>query len=252
MYTLSFFVLVVTHLVHIGQCGHVNYQFPSNSGPFTAYTAHQIWTSGPTNNVFGSMQYWFEEGQGGYMGSQYHSDGTQSVLFSIWDSDSLPYSSIPLGQCTRFGGEGEGSHCLITYPVKTNTEYVFTLHYNGYNGTGAFWSGSVTDTTTGEATTMGTLYLLNVRGLQGFGLVQPAAASFIEYYTGGSFYSAYGWKGPYGVDKTGQQTVVVSARSDQEQNVAVSACVNAWGCGAPIAYYEEGPNVQTTPAQSLW
>jgi len=241
-------VFLATFLVVV-RGGHCNYAFPQGTSTFTDFSAHQVWTRGPVDNVFGSMQYWFEDGQGGYMGGQFHSDGTQSVLFSVWDSDSMPYSAMPMGDCTRFGGEVAGAHCLIKYNLHVTTEYIYTVSSDGTNATGAFWSGKVTNKQTGEVTKMGTIFLYNVRGLVGFGHLKPAAASFIEYYTGGSFYSAYGWIGPYG---NGESVVVESARSDEESHVSVSDCIPSFGCGHPNTYYEEGANITTTPAHALW
>ena len=66
-------------------------------------------------DVFASCEFFFENGQVGYMGGQRHADGTHSVIFSIWDqckrygsTDCIVKNAtaLPLGGCERFGGEG--------------------------------------------------------------------------------------------------------------------------------------------------
>ena len=74
------------------------------------------------NAVFASTQYWTETGVGGYMGTQVwrEKNGTEThkAIFSMWDA-SKDIATTGVGPaCARFGGEGVGSHCLITYPLE--------------------------------------------------------------------------------------------------------------------------------------
>ena len=69
-------------------------------------------------DVFASCEFFFENGEIGYMGGQRHADGSHSVIFSIWDhcqrygSTTCEYpnaTALPMGACVRFDGEGYAS-----------------------------------------------------------------------------------------------------------------------------------------------
>merc|ERR1711964_1028 len=136
-----------------------------------------VWTTIPSgsdthgNGVFASSQFWYHDSKGvtvagGYMGSQVMkgSDGKERhvFIFSCWDSDPKVTGEIrrvgwTTPTCSRFGGEGVGSHCILDYPTVAGRLYNFRLAMSGTNATGAMWTGVVTDTVTQKQATVGTL-----------------------------------------------------------------------------------------------
>ena len=80
-----------------------------------------------------------------------HSDGSHSILFSIWDHNATAKNawwdegSSPW--CARFGGEGEGAHCGRLFKFEEGRNYTFALEYDAdksvKNGSGEFWSAEV-------------------------------------------------------------------------------------------------------------
>jgi hypothetical protein len=43
--------------------------------------------------------------------------------------------------CSRFGGEGTGSHCMVGVPPVEGLTYNFKVSMSGQNATGAMWTG---------------------------------------------------------------------------------------------------------------
>ena len=79
------------------------------------------------NAIFASLQFWFENGVGGYFGTQVWREGatdglgrtvraneTHRVIFSVWDAPDAEVGWRG-DTCGRFGGEGVGSHCVADY-----------------------------------------------------------------------------------------------------------------------------------------
>ena len=134
------------------------------------------------NGVFASSQYWYESYGGpcpnrsdhgmscnsaGYMGSQVMKGKAgaekQVFTFSCWDADSAykvswttPKDADGNG-CSRFGGEGTGSHCMLTVPATEGATYKFRVASSGKNATGAMWTGTLT-ISSGKAMSVGTLF----------------------------------------------------------------------------------------------
>ena len=110
----------------------LHYDWPSSLQPLSAsMEVHHVWTSIPKgtdrdgNGVFASSQMWWHHDNGtqlagGYMGSQVMARGDGSerrVIFSCWDHSKKSRVGWTTPQtCTRFGGEGVGSHCILDYP----------------------------------------------------------------------------------------------------------------------------------------
>eukprot|EP01059_Diplonema_ambulator_P030894 TRINITY_DN548_c0_g1_i4.p3 TRINITY_DN548_c0_g1~~TRINITY_DN548_c0_g1_i4.p3 ORF type:complete len:107 (+),score=29.43 TRINITY_DN548_c0_g1_i4:159-479(+) len=90
------------------------------------------------NSYAAMMIFW--DGAIGYMGSQFHADGTQMTNFAIWDANGTVQNSKPLSSCTRFGGEGGGSHCQSTQSIVVGRDYRFKVQQTFANATGVAWS----------------------------------------------------------------------------------------------------------------
>ncbi len=198
----------------IGTSGHAYYGAgPSAPARFAALEYDTVWTQMPEtgSNCYASMMmYW--SGAGGYMGSQFHSNGEQWVLFSIWDRNSTVKNSHPAASnCLRFGGEGEGSHCPVTMKLRVGSRYRFHVAQTSKNSSGVVWTATVTDLRTKKLTTIGSLYWDEAAAGVPLGTISSAPIAFQEYYTGGNFSSAVGFVGPYGIDDAGAKHEMATA-----------------------------------------
>eukprot|EP01052_Picozoa_sp_SAG31_P074056 SAG31_NODE_33134_length_347_cov_1.032258_1_plen_70_part_10 len=62
--------------------------------------------------------------------------------------------------CTRFGGEGTGSHCGRSgVGLVRGREYTFHVEVSMQNASGTAWSASVIDEHSGNETFIGTLFV---------------------------------------------------------------------------------------------
>eukprot|EP00494_Astrolonche_serrata_P032134 UN32403 len=117
------------------------------------------------------------------------------AIFSLWDySDSVKNAVGRESWCTRFGGEGEGSHCMINYTFTANVRYEFRVYYSQYDvskGDGSQLSAVVKNTQTRQESYIGSLISKTVNGRKPT-LFKNPSCSFMEYFTGGNFYSAAG------------------------------------------------------------
>lgn len=122
-------------------------------------------------------------------------------IFSCWDADSAHMVSWTTPTCSRFGGEGTGSHCLLALPVKERDTHNFRVAYSGKNASGAFWTGMVTNKRTGIKSKVGTLFYPHLPGRIGFGDFKIQSDDFLEYFAGGdcdgAVTTSVGIQGPY-------------------------------------------------------
>lgn len=279
----------------VGTSSHVQYAFkdvnaPGSEGPFTEISMDFTWLAmTSTNNVYFALQWWFECGQGGYYGVQMHSDGSHLYNYAIWDLDATHITSFGVDpQCSRFGGEGTGSHCQVAPSPKFvfGRPYTLTISPDARNATGDTWACTATDTVTGQVTRVGRLFLANSAGK--YGNLKQVTVSFQEYYTGGNFYSALAMAGPraafnpveaapsdklgvgvppaahgaypdkaeFNVPKravAGSFTAVSAVTSSDDAHHGISAKIPGGPSGRPYTFYEAGLNVTTTPTNTkLW
>ena len=162
---------------------------------------------------------------------------THRVIFSVWDAPGGQKVGWRGAGCGRFGGEGVGSHCLIPYPLREGDAFYLRVRMDYRNGTGTFWTGSVTDMKGGTAPLdFGSLFLPDVTpGKQGFGRMKTKAAAFQEYFeaTGceGQALSSVGLVGPWWQNNTITPT---QAYADYAKNCSfsdVGSCIYGAGCG---------------------
>jgi len=232
---------------------HAWYSFPSNAlnAKLTTFESTLTWTRVETGNVYFATQFWFECGQGGYFGGQFHQDGSQMVLFSIWDFNATLKTAQPSSPwCNRFGGEGEGTQCKLKYPMEFDIDYTFKMVYDGRNASGEFWSTSVTNMKTGKNTSIGQIILLDsVAG--SYGLLKPSSVCFQEYYTGGDFYSGAAWTGPWFNGRSSAGIVAIDADADCNEPSHVNDCLRNY-CGPPVVFSEQGHGITKNCSKHMW
>ena len=137
-------------LVSTASAAHVFYSAIGGvDGPAVAFddvSIKLVWGQhNEVGDVFASCEFFFENGQLGYMGGQRHADGSHSVIFSIWDACKRYGSTtcivknataLPTGQCERFGGEGHGAHCGGPITFTSGQPYDFKVAVGEANATG--------------------------------------------------------------------------------------------------------------------
>ena len=153
------------------------------------------------NTYYASQFFWtINVNQGGYTGIQQNSKKTKTVLFSIFGQtyNASVDKSGPVsgGVCQGFGGEGTGTQCLFTTkgtetPAwKEGAKYTFHVKYAGKTtipageadaGENYLWQASITDTSTGTTTVIGTIHSPAANGL-----LQAVVPQFVENFTQGS------------------------------------------------------------------
>lgn len=185
---------------------HTFYHF-DEGGPFYNIDMYVKWEVQPQTNTgtYAGFQFYFENGGGGYFGTQIDSGGKKAI-FSIWDSDQQSITAVPLSNCRRFGHEGSGSMCITPYNWVVGREYMVRIWVLDTLNDGVNWGGWIKDTTTGEETLIGAIQLKNSGGYQGYGMLKTDAIGFHEHYSSGTTsvsacnflpYSKVTWRGPY-------------------------------------------------------
>ena len=131
---------------------------------------------GDTTSYFFAQQFWFDGGDGGYMGLQTNgiigSDTVgKMVIFSIWDAlDATPAAGAT---CQPFGGEGIGQSCRLPFEWQPGVAYRLRLEAGAMDDV---WRVSLSGGGT-DARALGT-----IRVPAGWGLIEPTSAVFTEYY----------------------------------------------------------------------
>ena len=172
---------------------YAHYVLPATPGGATDIEHAVVWVHEPGadethgNAVFASTQMWHAAGPGGYLGTQRWLDTAtgkmvSKAIFSMWDASADVMTSWVGPNCERFGGEGTGAHCTIDYDLVANDTYIVKYAAAGSNSSGAMWRGTIYDMRSSKTTTIGTLFLPNYKGAVGYGALEVAAASFIEYF----------------------------------------------------------------------
>ena len=85
---------------------------------------------GETTSYFFAQQFWFADGDGGYMGLQTNGViGSEAVgkmlIFSIWEA--LGAAPGPDATCQTFGGEGVGYSCRLPFDWQPDVAYRLRL-----------------------------------------------------------------------------------------------------------------------------
>jgi len=271
---LSFFILVVSslilHQVDGGSPGsYAHYTLPSVPDGATDMEHAVVWVIEPSpsethgNAVFAATQMWQLGGPGGYMGTQRWRDGTtgqmvSKAIFSMWDANNTVQTGWRGPNCERFGGEGVGSHCMIDYPLQTNDTYIVKVESNGYNSSGRFWIGSITDMRSNEVKQIGELFHPNYNNHIGYGLLQVAAASFIEFFEAdgcdGQALVGVGMLGPLFNNMTIRPSQAEGDYASGCDYSDTNGCIPGLSCGEPKVFHlVGGATKRVTPAGTpLW
>jgi len=176
----------------------------------------------------------------GYFGMQTTTSG-KVVLFSLWDySDSIKSAQGVDYWCSRFGGEGEGAHCIVKYNWQIGVTYEMEVYVSEKTSSYTTLVGIVTDKSNGARTYLGSIKSQVVYG-RGITSLNPYV-SFMEYYMGGTFYTAASMSGPYVNYNYGPNKGQSDCYGDPPGSVSGSS--PNLGSGKPVAYYQKGPNVQ--------
>ena len=102
---------------------------------------------------------------------------TNETVRTTWAEGTLG------ANCSRFGGEGVGSHCMISYPLEEGKRYSVWVGFAKSNASGSFWEGSIQEEQGGERTVIGQLFFPHLAGrIDGYGPMKTEAASFQEYF----------------------------------------------------------------------
>ncbi|WP_426688504.1 DUF3472 domain-containing protein [Rhodanobacter ginsengiterrae] len=153
------------------------------------------------NTYYASQFFWtINVNQGGYTGIQQNAKKTKTVLFSIFGQTYDPAVDKPGpasgAVCQGFGGEGTGTQCLFSTTGsqaaawKEGVMYTFHLNYAGKTtipagaadaGENYLWQASITDTSTGTTTVIGTIHSPAANGI-----LQAVVPQFVENFTQGS------------------------------------------------------------------
>mmetsp|Transcript_55432 Transcript_55432/g.108515 ORF Transcript_55432/g.108515 Transcript_55432/m.108515 type:complete len:491 (-) Transcript_55432:121-1593(-) len=235
---------------------HVWYKWTPAKSEQLVQSMHTVfrWTQMAVGNVFFATQF-FTPTQGGYFGAQCHEDGTQMILFSLWDFNNTYKNAWGISPwCGRFGGEGEGSHCGLMYPMLPGVDYEFHVAIEGRNKTGTFIGASIKDGLTKQSMPIGQIWYEDVEGhgVAELGSIRTTSVSFQEYYTSGTFYSSGGFSGPFfGEDPEGPGAPA-DADADCDDISKVSACIPGKGCGRPHAHFEKGGMITKECGPRLW
>lgn len=119
-------------------------------------------------------QFWFKDGNGGYIGLQQRDRDHKALNFSIWDATGwVPEKGA---NCAFFGHEGEGVQCWIDYPWKRRTTYRIRVVAEDVG----LWAAYITDTASGRRRKVATIQVP-----QGWGGIY-ATSSFVEDYAQGA------------------------------------------------------------------
>jgi hypothetical protein len=269
---------------------YASYDWPKPAGTSPDMEVDHTWVTIPPgsstdgNGVFASSQYWYESygnpcpnrsdhgmscNSAGYMGSQVMRGGKGGAerhvfIFSCWDADTAhkvawttPLSADKSWGCSRFGGEGTGSHCMLEVPPKAGATYNFKVGLSGHNATGAMWSGVVTEKGTGKQTAVGTLFYPHLPGRVGFGNLKVQSDDFLEYFLGGTCNGAVttsvGITGPFFNGRTvSASQAYPSYGSGGCTRSDVSACIPGVGCGKPHVLLRGGVARNTSDKTPLW
>lgn len=235
---------------------HAIYNFDKKD-PFYNIDIYVKWDvqPGTYTGTYAGFQFYFQNGGGGYFGTQIDSGGKKAI-FSIWDVNEKSITALPLSGCVRFGHEGSGSQCIKPYEWVAGREYMLRIWVLDKTTNGVNWGAWIKDTVTGEETLIGVITLKDSNGYSGYGWLTSGAIGFHEHYGYGSVdacyllpYSKITWRGPYANNNEFTVNRVTS-------NFVSTECHNSSieGGQLPFVTMESGGGaVRKTPSgSSLW
>lgn len=130
---------------------------------------------GIDNPVFWAHQFWFEGGDGGYIGIQtngYISGPVGNMLiFSIWDAENGFAGDG--ATCLAFGGEGVGWSCRLPLDWVEDHKYHLRVSSEG----NSWWGAQVKDLVTNDE-----YYIGRIKVPSEWGMLSGGSLNFTEYY----------------------------------------------------------------------
>jgi hypothetical protein len=173
--------------------GWLGYQFEHSK--FSKYEVIFNWTDTPTVNDVGIypalLHFWFEAGQGGYVGPQievYNSGTTivKKVIFSIWSMNNQQFTAHPYAPACGYGSwEGNFVRCMITdYDWIEGKQYRVTIQKDEELADGVVWKATIEDLESEAKTLIGKIKLDDQGEYKGYGLLTGYTGGFFEYYFG--------------------------------------------------------------------
>mmetsp|Transcript_70832 Transcript_70832/g.195667 ORF Transcript_70832/g.195667 Transcript_70832/m.195667 type:complete len:352 (-) Transcript_70832:397-1452(-) len=248
-------------LLHVSPCAaqHARYRFATRRNNFGSLSAYLRWERVERGDVYLATKF-FTGCSLGKFGGQIHGDGSQVLLFSMWDFDHIPGTTLGASpSCTRFSqGTGEwpygtGAHCIIPYHFETGAEYRFELTKR-VDANGTLWSLAVANGGSAHASLVGSILVQQAWTEKDCSLLEPEAESFQEYFTSGAFHTEAAWRGPFLDGEDGIAPVDVDADCGAEPlDAALSANVSGGDRGEPVVLFRRGLDVTGGCEQpSLW
>lgn len=245
----------------------VSYDF----GPNVGASANRLevtltwWAAEPANmtNVYLSTA----TGTGcnsGYFGAQFHSDGTSTLLFSMWDNpiftnsssfySKFRFQSLPASKnCKRnaldSSGKSTGVQCSPdrapgrSEHFKLGVPYTFRLAVVEQNASGALWAVDVSDPISNHVVSVGRIFFVDTPAGLPAGICRSlgksqnppvtglASYTFMEYFSDPKgFLSMATWGGMQAFAPTGESFPASSIMSnccyhDQEHNETSTVCL---------------------------
>ena len=233
-----------------------------DTGPFYNYDMTVRWDEAPsTGCIYPAFQFWFQVGQGGYMGTQLNGSN-KTAIFSIWDTfstynatsekwDGNETAQPAHTNCGRFDWEGTGTRCIMNYDWQIGYEYRLSISSNGTDDTGKYWKGTIYDTVNKKETVIGIIHLKNQKQYTGYGWLINQSQTFLEYFCGtqtclGHPYSKVTWRGPYADERAFLADYAkIKYKPCPTNNITTK--------GRPLTIHEAGDGVErTTPPGQLW
>lgn len=165
-----FFISPLSHAVVAGGIVSIQHSWPANS-EFNKLSFFQQISSdgGVKSHYYWANQFYFKQGDLGYIGLQNRGNNVHAFNYSIWNA-----TGWKSGECGYFSHEGSGVQCQIVIPWKTGRQYRLDVTKNGNLVTGI-----VTDLMDGKAITVGVIEVPDT-----FGKLY-ASSGFVEEYSQG-------------------------------------------------------------------
>ena len=114
----------------------------------------------PSAYYFWAHQYKYVNGDGAYIGLQSVGAGPvrKQAIFSVFSAGIAAKQQYCKVEKSGFDGYNtSGTSCIIPYNWVKGRAYQLTSSLSASDGTGSWWTGTVTDTTTGKSTVIGTI-----------------------------------------------------------------------------------------------
>jgi len=194
------------------------------------------------NQAFASTGYATNGGGdvSGYFGMQQTAQGMYAI-FSVWDYSSSEKTSQGMTNgCSRFGGEGQGSHCMLRYNFQSGVTYEMEVYVADHNSQGTTFTGVIVNRNTGDRKYIGNIHSARPSSGQ-IATSVMGQYSFLEYFSGGNFLTTVGMVGPY-IDYSYPPTKAYSD-CDGSPPSSVTSCIPGRQCAAPNVYFQKGPSV---------